>query len=108
MNRWRITTTGPNGQDTIEVGEISDLARTVGAAVVSGATDVRITAGDLVEDDGDRINLQLEPERLTRLVEVLKAAGAHPSGLGSYEAANDANVLAEDLATQAKTQGWSS
>lgn len=44
-----------------------------------------------------RILIQLEPERVKRLLEVLRSAGAHPSGLGSYEAANDANALADDI-----------
>lgn len=43
------------------------------------------------------INIQMEPERAKRLVEVLRSAGAHPSGLGSYPAANDANALADDI-----------
>ena len=54
-----------------------------------------------------RITIQLEPERVTRLREVLGAAGAHPSGLGSYEAANDALGFAEDIANMADGQmGW--
>lgn len=44
-----------------------------------------------------RVTFQLEPERVKRLLEVLRSAGAHPSGLGSYEAANDANALADDI-----------
>jgi hypothetical protein len=44
--------------------------------------------------------IQLEPERLRRLVEVLRSAGAHPSGLGSYEAANDAAQLADEIEDQ--------
>jgi hypothetical protein len=55
----------------------------------------------------DRINIQLEPARVSRLVEVLRSAGAHPSGLGSYPAANDANALADDIANMAQRQpGW--
>lgn len=53
-----------------------------------------------------RINLQLEPARVTRLLEVLQSAGAHPSGLGSYEAAADALAFAEDLGAMAERQGW--
>jgi hypothetical protein len=45
----------------------------------------------------DRVTLQLEPARARRLIEVLRSAGAHPSGLGSYPAANDANMLADDI-----------
>lgn len=55
----------------------------------------------------DRVNIQLEPERTKRLIEVLRSAGAHPSGLGSYPAANDANALAEDIELMAQRQpGW--
>jgi hypothetical protein len=51
-----------------------------------------------------RVNLQLEPERAQRLFEILGAAGAHPSGLGSYEAANDALALRTDLLAQVDRQ----
>lgn len=47
---------------------------------------------------GDRF--VLAPDRAKRLVEVLRSAGAHPSGLGSYAAANDANALADELEAQ--------
>ena len=47
--------------------------------------------------EDQRVTIQLEPERVKRLLEVLRSAGAHPSGLGSYEAANDANMLADDI-----------
>lgn len=48
----------------------------------------------------DRVNLQLEPERVQRLFEVLQSAGSHPSGLGSYDLATDALALREDLMAQ--------
>jgi hypothetical protein len=51
-----------------------------------------------------RITFQLEPERVSRLVEVLRSAAAHPSGLGSYEAASDAGALADDIANMAQRQ----
>lgn len=51
-----------------------------------------------------RITIQLEPERVSRLVEVLRSAGAHPSDLGSYPAANDANALADDIANMVARQ----
>jgi hypothetical protein len=51
-----------------------------------------------------RVNIQLEPERASRLVQVLRSAGAHPSGLGSYPAANDANALADDIANMLARQ----
>ena len=52
----------------------------------------------------ERITIQLEPERVSRLIQVLRSAGAHPSGLGSYEAANDANALADDIANMVAPQ----
>lgn len=46
MNRWSVDVTGANGErDQIEVSDVGDLARTVGAAVVSGAVRVEINAG---------------------------------------------------------------
>lgn len=45
--------------------------------------------------------IRMSPARVKRLVEVLRSAGAHPSGLGSYEAANDANKLADDIESMA-------
>jgi hypothetical protein len=44
--------------------------------------------------------VRMFPERWKRLIEVLRSAGAHPSGLGSYEAANDANNFADIIETQ--------
>jgi hypothetical protein len=52
----------------------------------------------------DRVNLQLEPERAQRLFEILRAAGAHPSGLGSYDIANYAIALHDELTRQVMTQ----
>lgn len=45
----------------------------------------------------DRVTIQLEPDRAKRLLEVLRSAGAHPSGLGSYDLAADALELAVDI-----------
>jgi hypothetical protein len=53
-----------------------------------------------------RVTIQLEPERVTRLVEVLTSAGSHPSGLGSYAAAADALAFVEDISNMAEGQGW--
>lgn len=43
MNRWRVVVVGPSGEpDEVEVGDVGDLARTVGAAVTTGALCVTI------------------------------------------------------------------
>lgn len=69
---------------------------TVGSVLTEmGKIEERIPTG-LPVGDG-RVRIELEPERAKRLIEVLRAAGAHPSGLGSYEAANDANAFADDI-----------
>lgn len=160
MNRWKVTVIGPDGErDESEISDISDLSRTIGAAVVSGARDVVVQTPESTLDvdptetsreaalgqwearwaalremgqwfvdhnmggpqhrvtvrsvmtEMDQIEqriptgkpvgvVRLAPERVTRLIEILRSAGAHPFGLGSYEAANDANALADELEAQ--------
>lgn len=86
-------------------GMVVPYIGTHGADLITAREIVDRVIVPLLEPPG-RITIQLEPERITGLVGILKSAGAHPANLGSYAAANEAFALAEDVGNMAEPQGW--
>jgi hypothetical protein len=87
---------------TTDLDKVAEAARALVIAYDEGQHDLGPSVVHLlwVIDGQPEDRIVLTPDRRKRLIEVLRAAGAHPSGLGSYEAAADALSLAEDLEAQ--------